>query len=60
MEERRARGVAVRSLDREPFNSFINDNVLADLPIHGCNYTWFKGDGNSMSHLDHFFPKIGV
>ena len=38
-EERRLRGVGVRSLDNEPFNEFIDDNVLADLPLHGCDFT---------------------
>jgi hypothetical protein len=35
MEERRTRGVAIRSLDSEPFERFINDNILIDLPLHG-------------------------
>ena len=54
IEEIRARGIDVRSLDSEPFNSFINDNILTDLPLHGRNYTWFKGDDNSMSRFVHF------
>jgi hypothetical protein len=44
------RGVAVRSLDCHPFNNFIDNNVLIDLPLHGRNFTWYKGNGNSMSH----------
>jgi len=54
MEERRTRGVAVCSLDCHPFNDFIGNNVLVDLPLHGRNFTWYKGDGNSMSRLDRF------
>jgi hypothetical protein len=35
-------------------NGVIADNMLVDLPLHGRKYTWFKGDGNSMSRLDCF------
>jgi len=28
--------------------------VLADLPLSGRNFTWFKGDGKSMSRIDRF------
>lgn len=40
--------------DFGPFNSFIDDNVLIDLPLWGRRFTWFKGDGKSMSRLDRF------
>ena len=54
MEERKSRGVAIHSFDCDPFNSFIDNNVLVDLPLHGRNFTWYKGDGNSMSRIDRF------
>jgi len=44
----------VVSLDAPPFNLFIEDNLLIDLPPCGRHYTWFKGDGLSMSRLDRF------
>jgi len=54
MEERKSRGVAIRSLDCNPFNSFIDSNVLVDLPLQGRSFTWYKGDGTSMSRIDRF------
>ncbi|XP_045801716.1 uncharacterized protein LOC123895416 [Trifolium pratense] len=43
-----------RSSDHFSFNRFIDDNTLIDLPLCGRKYTWFKGDGRSMSRLDRF------
>jgi exonuclease III len=54
VEERRSSLVGSRSLDHIPFNRFIVDNNLVDLPLHGRKFTWFKGDGLSMSRLDRF------
>lgn len=54
MDERKSRGVAIQSFDCVPFNTFIDSNVLVDLPLHGRSFTWYKGDGNSMSRLDRF------
>lgn len=39
MEERKSRGVAIQSLDCGPFNTFIENNVLIDLPLHGRGFT---------------------
>jgi len=36
------------------FNEFIEACVLIDLPLNGRKFTWFKGDGRSMSRLDKF------
>ncbi|MCI39255.1 cysteine-rich receptor-like protein kinase, partial [Trifolium medium] len=41
-----------RPLDHIPFNRFIEDNILIDLPLSGRKFTWFKGDDLSMSRLD--------
>jgi hypothetical protein len=41
-------------LDHVPFNRFIEDNNLVDLSLHDRKFTWFKGDGLSMSRLDRF------
>ncbi|PNX64282.1 cysteine-rich receptor-like protein kinase, partial [Trifolium pratense] len=43
-----------RPSDHIPFNRFIDDNSLIDLPLCGRKFTWFKGDGRSMSRLDIF------
>jgi len=53
-EERRSVRGGVVSLDAPMFNLFIEDNLLIDFPLCGCRYTWFKGDGLSMSRLDRF------
>ncbi|GAU34276.1 hypothetical protein TSUD_321220 [Trifolium subterraneum] len=52
-ERRSVRGVQSTS-DHIPFNQFIDDNTLVDLPLTGRKFTWFKGDGLSMSRLDRF------
>lgn len=56
LDERRIAGTATRVLDNGPFNCFIEDNFLVDLPLQGRKYTWYKGDGKSMSRLDMFLP----
>jgi len=40
--------------DSAPLNEFIDDRVLIDLPLGGRKFTWYKGDGRSMSRLDRF------
>lgn len=54
VDERRSSRVGHRSLDHIPFSQFIDDNSLVDLPLQGRKFTWFKGDGLSMSRLDRF------
>ncbi|WJX34558.1 hypothetical protein P8452_22662 [Trifolium repens] len=54
MDERRSSRADPRSMDHIPFNQFIEDNNLVDLPLLGRKFTWFKGDGLSMSRLDRF------
>jgi len=52
-ERRSVRGT--QTLDEfAPFNEFIDECVLIDLPLCGRKFTWFKGDGRSMSRLDRF------
>ncbi|MCI07861.1 cysteine-rich receptor-like protein kinase, partial [Trifolium medium] len=43
-----------RSSDHIPFNRFIDNSALIDLPLSGRKFTWYKGDGLSMSRLDRF------
>jgi exonuclease III len=54
VDERRSSRVGPRYLDHIPFSRFIEENNLVDLPLHGRKFTWFKGDGLSMSRLDRF------
>ncbi|MCH86865.1 cytochrome P450, partial [Trifolium medium] len=54
VEERRSSRIGPLPMDHIPFNRFIVDNVLIDLPMSGQKYTWYKGDGTSMSRLDRF------
>ncbi|GAU45885.1 hypothetical protein TSUD_401090, partial [Trifolium subterraneum] len=53
-EERRSSRVGPSQADHIPFNSFIEDNNLVDLPLGGRKFTWYRGDGLSMSRLDRF------
>jgi len=54
LEERKGRGTIYRQMEVDVFNKFIDDTLLIDLPICGCLYTWYRGDGISMSRLDRF------
>jgi exonuclease III len=54
LEERNGRAVGYRQPDMEVFNNFICDSMLYDFPICGRLFTWYKGDGISMSRLDRF------
>ncbi|PNX84817.1 cysteine-rich receptor-like protein kinase, partial [Trifolium pratense] len=54
VEERRSTRVGHSSLDHIPFQRFIDDNSLIDLPLGGRKFTWYKGDGSTMSRLDRF------
>jgi exonuclease III len=68
-EERRSVRHSLASPDQGAFNQFIDDNDLVDLPLCGRSFTWYKGDGRSMSRIDRFllsedwclvWPKIGA
>ena len=37
------------------FNSFIESNLLIELPIVGKNFTWFKHDGSTKGRIDIVF-----
>jgi hypothetical protein len=41
-------------MDHIFFNRFIDDTFLVDLPLRGRKFTWYKGDGVTMSRLDRF------
>ncbi|GAU27954.1 hypothetical protein TSUD_146720 [Trifolium subterraneum] len=54
IEERHSSKDVPNSSDLIPFNQFIDDAVLIDLPLSGHKFTWYKGDGLAMSRLDRF------
>jgi len=51
-EERRGRSVVFRQVDADNFNNFIDSSFLIYLPICGRLFTWYRGDGVSISRLD--------
>ena len=53
-EERRSLGSVFNLGWSKNFNNFIDENLLVDLPLRGRKYTWFRGDGKSMSRIDRF------
>ncbi|GAU22999.1 hypothetical protein TSUD_98280 [Trifolium subterraneum] len=53
-EERRSMRQGSRPSDQVSFNQFIEVNDLVDLPWSGRRFTWYKGDGLSMSRIDRF------
>ena len=54
VDERKGRAMAFRHTDAEVFNKFFHDSLLIDFPICGRLFTWYRGDGVSMSRLDRF------
>ena len=55
VSERRSVGSIQRHLGMAGLNQFIDGNLLIDLPLRGRSFTWFKGDGKSMTRIDQFF-----
>lgn len=53
-DERKGRGTIFNQVEADVFNKFIADSMLVDLPICGRLFTWYRGDGVSMSRLDRF------
>ena len=54
IDERKGKGMVFRKSEANMFNKFIDDSLLIDLPICGRLFTWYRGDGISMSRLDRF------
>jgi hypothetical protein len=52
--ERWSSSAGSRPLDHISFNRFIEDTFLVDLPLSGRKFTWYNGDGITMSRLDRF------
>jgi len=53
-KERRVRGTVFHRHDSDIFNKLIEDSSFIDLSICGRLFTWYRGDGFSMSRLDRF------
>jgi len=54
IDEHKGRGTCFRQTDTDMFNKFIEDSQFIDLPICGRLFTWYRGDGITMSRLDRF------
>jgi len=53
-DERKGRGMVFKQVEADIFIKFIDDSLLIDFPLCVRLYTWYRGDGVSMSRLDHF------
>jgi len=53
-DDRKCRAFVFRQADADMFNKFIDDTMLIDFPICGRLFTWYRGDGVTMSRLDRF------
>jgi hypothetical protein len=58
VDERRSTSAGQRPQDHTAFGRFIDDNFLIDLPFSGQKFTWYRGDGLSMSRLDRFLLSV--
>ncbi|XP_058741821.1 uncharacterized protein LOC131614218 [Vicia villosa] len=52
--ERKGRWVDSNSQDFRGFADFIEETRLVDVPCKGRKFTWYSGDGRSMSRIDRF------
>ncbi|XP_058763699.1 uncharacterized protein LOC131637125 [Vicia villosa] len=52
--ERKGRGIVHNTNDLEGFAEFIEESGLVDVPCKGKKFSWFSGDGKSMSRIDRF------
>ncbi|XP_058768462.1 uncharacterized protein LOC131642211 [Vicia villosa] len=53
-EERKGRGVISNANEAIEFAEFIEKSLLVDVPCKGKKFSWYSGDGKSMSRLDRF------
>ncbi|CAI8593121.1 unnamed protein product [Vicia faba] len=52
--ERKGRGAVESRGDMKSFEEFIGEISLVDIPCKGKKFTWYSGDGKSMSRIDRF------
>ncbi|XP_058783306.1 uncharacterized protein LOC131657982 [Vicia villosa] len=53
-EERKSIGVLSNANEAFEFAEFIEKSLLVDVPCKGKKFTWYSGNGKSMSRLDRF------
>ncbi|XP_058774258.1 uncharacterized protein LOC131648524 [Vicia villosa] len=59
-KERKGRTGVVNNLEMGLFTEFINKSLLVDVPCKGKNFSWYSGDGKSMSRIDRFLVADNV
>ncbi|XP_058739159.1 uncharacterized protein LOC131611049 [Vicia villosa] len=52
--ERKGRSGGVNNIEVDLFADFINKSLLVDVPCKGEKFSWYSGDGKSMSRIDWF------
>ncbi|XP_058775987.1 uncharacterized protein LOC131650289 [Vicia villosa] len=52
--ERKGRSGVVNNIEMDLFADFINKYFLVDVPCKGKKFSWYSGDGKSMSRIDRF------
>ncbi|XP_058722527.1 uncharacterized protein LOC131594419 [Vicia villosa] len=52
--ERKGRGMFVNDSESSLFAEFIGESGLVEVPCKGKKFSWYSGDGRSMSRIDHF------
>ncbi|XP_058783145.1 uncharacterized protein LOC131657804 [Vicia villosa] len=58
--ERKGRTTATNHYEEELFSDFIDKSLLVDVPCKGKKFSWFSGDGKSMSRLDRFIISSSI
>ncbi|XP_058783019.1 uncharacterized protein LOC131657664 [Vicia villosa] len=52
--ERKGRAVTINNIEIDLFAEFIVNSDLVDVPSKGKKFSWYSGDGRSMSRIDRF------
>ncbi|XP_058756017.1 uncharacterized protein LOC131629235 [Vicia villosa] len=54
IRKRKGRAVSMNNKEVELFAKFIDKSALVDIPCKGKKFSWYRGDGKSMSRIDRF------
>ncbi|XP_058750108.1 uncharacterized protein LOC131623108 [Vicia villosa] len=60
VRERKGRAGEANKREADLFAEFICKSALVDIPCNGKKFTWFSGDGKSMSRIDRFLLSYNV
>ncbi|XP_058747040.1 uncharacterized protein LOC131620033 [Vicia villosa] len=60
VHERKGRSMRDMESGSELFAKFIDNSGLVDVPSKGKKFTWYSGDGRSMSRIDRFLVSNNV